>query len=231
MKNIANKTAKKRGSPLLLQALAVGIVALLVQNAQSQGIVYNNSTTFNGNFNFAAGTQAGNEVVLAGSATSDTITQFQVQFDLTGAGAPNGGDGVEVQFYANTGATVNGYASPGTLLYSSGFSSLTSFTSGSTLTYSIPNVVVPKDFTWTLVFEGVPAGEAAGLGLFGPATVGGNYHDAWVNNGSAWVLDVATGTGTPALEFGATLTAVPEPSTIALGVIGACAFLARRRKS
>jgi catalase len=26
------------------------------------------------------------------------------------------------------------------------------------------------------------------------------------------------------------LTAVPEPSTIALGVIGACAFLARRRK-
>jgi hypothetical protein len=26
------------------------------------------------------------------------------------------------------------------------------------------------------------------------------------------------------------LTSVPEPSTIALGVIGACAFLARRRK-
>jgi hypothetical protein len=229
-----NKNMNKRPSPLLLHALAVGAVALLAQNAQSQGIVYNNTTTYNGNFDFAAGTQVGNEVVLAGSGPRYALSTFQVQFNLNGTGTPNASDAVELLLYNNTGGVVQGANSPGAIpVYNSGFSSLTAFTAGSLLTYTLPaNTVVNQDFTWVLEFQSVPAGETAGLALFGPTTVGFNYHDAWENSGSGWALDVA-GAGNPALEFGAviTATAVPEPTTIVLGVMGACAFLARRRKN
>lgn len=223
----------KRPCSLFLQALTVAAAALLAQNAQSQSTVYNNSTTFNGNFDFAAGTQVGNEVVLDGSGPRYALATFQVQFNLNGPGTPNASDAVELLLYNNTGGLVQGANSPGTLVYSSGFSSLTAFTSGSLLTYTLPaGTVVNQDFTWVLEFQGVPSGETAGLALFGPTTVGYNYHDAWENSGSGWALDVA-GTGNPALEFGAVITgtAVPEPSTIVLGVMGACAFLARRRKN
>jgi hypothetical protein len=229
-----NKDMNKRPSPLFLRALAVGAVALLAQSAQSQTIVYNNSTTYNGNFDFAAGTQVGNEVLLAGSASSYALTTFQVQINLNGTGTPNASDAVDLRLYNNTGPVVQGANSPGaTPVYDSGFSSLSSFTAGSVLTYTLPaNTVVNQDFTWVLDFQGVPAasGETAGLALFGPTTVGYNYHDAWENSGSGWTLQEASGSN-PALEFGAVITAVPEPSTIVLGVMGACALLARRRKN
>ncbi len=109
---------------------------------------------------------------------------------------------------------------------------LSAFTQGQTLTYD-PDVSVPDDFTWTMVFEDVPIGESAGMGLFSEPTgpsVGGNYGDAWINTGSGWQLYVAS-PGNPSLQFGAILEAVPEPGVIALVVMGACAFLARRRKS
>ena len=42
-------------------------------------------------------------------------------------GTPVGTEAVEVNFYANTGATVQGYASPAaTPIYSSGFSTMSS---------------------------------------------------------------------------------------------------------
>ncbi|HZM06638.1 MAG TPA: PEP-CTERM sorting domain-containing protein [Candidatus Saccharimonadales bacterium] len=231
----------KRRASFLLKVLAVGVVASLAQNAQSQTIVYNNSTTFQDNFtlnNF----QAGNEVVLAGTATSDYLTQFKVQFDLINSGAsplagtPTGTEGMEINFYQNNGAAVSGYNSPGTQLYTTGFFTMSSvglsaFTEGQTITIS-PNVVVPQDFTWTVAFQNVPASESAGLSLYHQATgptVGANFNDAWYNNGTAWTLQVANA-GSPPLQFGATAS-VPEPSTIALGVMGAGALLARRRKN
>jgi len=229
--------------PFFFRTLAAVAAALLAQNAQSQSVIYNNTSGYNGNLNFD-NAEAGNEVVLAGSASSDYITQFQVQFDLINsgasplAGAPTGNEEVEVNFYKNNGAQVSGYDSPGTLLWSSGFSSmstigLSTFSEGQTLTYN-PDVVVPDDFTWTLVFENVPDGESAGMGLFsepaGPS-VGGNYSDAWVYTAaSGWQLYVAS-PGNPSLQFGAVLEGVPELGTVALGVLGAGAFLAWRRRT
>jgi hypothetical protein len=233
---------KTQGTILLLHGLAVGAVVLLAQNAQSQTTVYNNTAGYNANFNYN-NAAAGNEVVLAGSAPSDYISSFAVQFDLINsgasplAGAPTGNEEVKLDFYVNDGGLVSGYPSPGTPIWSSDFSTmstigLTSFTEGSTLTYN-PDISVPKDFTWIVTFENVPAGETAGLGLFsepGGPSVGGNYDDAWINTGSGWALDVAS-TGNPPMQFGAMVVAVPEPGTIVLGLMGACAFLARRRKS
>lgn len=224
---------KNRFTPYFVHALSVGAVALLCQNAQSQSLVYNDTSTYSGdNFNFDSGVagtvSAGNEIVLA--AANDVITQFQVQIDFTGTGTPTGT--VDVQFANNNGATYNGYATPGSILWDSGSSALGSFSSaaGEVLTYTVPSVTVPKDFTFVVNFNGLTSTEIAGLSIFGNTTVGQNYNDAWVNTGAGWVLQKATGSD-PALQFGATLTAIPEPSTIALGVMGACAFLARRRKN
>lgn len=227
---------KNRFTPFFAQALAVGAVAVLSQSAQSQTTLYDNTSTYSGdafNYSTVGGTvSAGNEVVLNGTFPSYAISTFQVQYDFTGSGTAAAI--VDASFYANTGTAFNGYPGPAaTSLWDAGNFTLTSFTTGAgnTLTYTVPGTVVPKDFTWVVTFSGLAAGQSAGLSLYGPAATGQNYHDAWINSGTGWSLVQASGSN-PALEFGAKLTGtgVPEPSTIAMGVMGACAFLVRRFK-
>ena len=136
---------------------------------------------------------------------------------------------------------MNSYATPGTTpLYSSPAYSMSSlgldsFTQGTTLNMAQSDlnggVVVPQDFTWTVTFGNIPAGEAAGLALYSPPTVGENFDDAWVNTGTSenpnWSLDVSD-PGNPGLQFGAEIQTVPEPSTTALCLIGAGVFMAAR---
>jgi len=146
---------------------------------------------------------------------------------------------LELNFYANTSGTLSdGSPNPAqTPFWSSGWGNLTPFfTSSYDVTIAVPFVAVPGDFTWTVAFSGLQSGEEAGLLAQGPVGVGANYGDAWVNTASSpsdapvWLL---TGSipGAPGVEptFGALLTA-PEPSTIALGVMGGCAFLVRLRR-
>jgi len=244
---------KNRITFFALQGLAASVVAFLGQNASAQTVstLYDNSTTTQTGNYVVGNEEAGNEIVLAGAGPSFEVTSFAFQFFFTGSGTPSGSPSLTLNFYANNGGTFNGFTEPGTSLYSSSFS-LSSFTGTSpsigtgqaTLTFA-PDVVVPRDFTWTVSFSGVSAAELAGLSIFNGAAgtggtpvpnVGFNYNDAWVNSGSAgspsWSLVKATSPNPP-LQFAANASgvSVPEPSTIALGVIGACGFLARRRKS
>jgi hypothetical protein len=213
--------------------LAVCVLALLAQNAQSQVEVYNNGSTFNGNYNFTNG-ETGNEVVLATNANSYYITQAAIQFDLVNSGTnpltgnPTGSEAVALNFYQNNGGEFLGpgrpgngippsQESPGTLIWSSGFSTmatigLTNFTQGLTLTYT-PGVTVPQTFTWTLVFSNVPPEESAGLSLYSVPTAGESIPDAWVIPGTgagAWDLIVLT-SDDAALQFGAALQTFSEP--------------------
>jgi PEP-CTERM motif len=227
----------------LSYAFGVGAAVLVAQSAQSQQVLYNNATspsTFTGvNFNPAGtGVTFGNEIVLSTGAPFDKITQVEFQFDLTGTGTFTGNESVDVTLFANNGALVSGAASPGTVYWTSGVSTLQSqglsgFTSGSTLTYTVPSALVGPDLTFAVTFSGLASGETAGLGLFNPVTVGYNYDDAWVNTGSGWALDKAASGSADyifGLEVSGTPSGVPEPSTIALGLMGACGFLARFRK-
>jgi len=235
----------------LLRAITMGSAAFLAQSALSQVVGYNNTTTYSGDFfNYADPTpnpgnyngEAGNEIGLTGSLSSYTITAFDVQFDflnssLTTTGTPAGGETVDLTFYQNNGSIVDGYPSPSTVLYTTGavpFSTagINGFTTGQSLNDTGLSVTVPQDFTWTVTFGGLTAGETAGLAVYGPATVGDNSGDSWVNTTGGWTLEVnAPGEPFP-LEYGAEafVTAVPEPSTVALGVAGAFALLAARRK-
>jgi hypothetical protein len=217
----------KKPITVLARTVAAGVFAFLAQNAQSQligtGNLYQDSTTTqNGNFNNGNNTE-GNEVVLAGTAASDLITSFSFQFDYTGTGNPSAVT-ADVQFFANTGGAVSGYASPGgTPLFDSGAFSIGGYTAGSTVNFDQADlgggVVVPQDFTWVVTFAGLTAGENAGLALYSPATVGQNFNDAWVNdnngNPNSWQLDVAT-QGNPPLDFGAVFNGTPVPDSSCL---------------
>jgi len=233
---------RKPTTLLVVPALIVGMFAFVSGTAFGQSVLYQDNTgNQNANFNYGNGS-AGNEVILAGSAAADLVTSISFQFDLEGNGttAPSGTEALELTLYKNDGALVSGYASPGTVLYSSGFISLSSlglstFTSGSVLTFSASDlsggVIVPQDFTWIVTFENIPANELAGLSQYSPLTQGKNYGDAWVNTGSGWTLDVAQ-SGAPPLTFGATIsgTAVPEPSTWMLLIATASVGLLFNRK-
>src|ERR1022692_1290357 len=126
-----NAKMYKKITCLLPCSLVIGAVALTAQNAQSQ--LYDNGTasTYNGNFNYN-NSQAGNEIILAGSATSEFVSGFTVQFDLVSnvgdplAGSLAGTEQVDLRFYKNDGAPVlpSGANAPGSLLYDSGFFSL-----------------------------------------------------------------------------------------------------------
>jgi hypothetical protein len=220
----------------LTQLAAAGALAILAQNAQSSVLYNNTSGNQSENFNYTG--QAGNEVVLAGTASQDLVTGLTFQYDLTGTGTASAD--VVLNLWENNGPLVSGYPSPHTLLYSTTPFALTSFTSGAQLSYGPSDfggtgVVVPKDFTWTVSFTGLTAGESAGLGLYSPPTVGANFGDAWYNSGSSWALDVATA-GNPPLEFGAKIvgTAVPDSSCLpisALAVLAGFAWMKRSLRS
>jgi hypothetical protein len=212
----------------LFRVSAIGAAALIAQNAQSQ-IIYDNTTSSTGISLYSPSfSQAGNQVILAGPASYDVVNDFQFQFDLlnpagTTAGTPApGADLVDVNFYANDGATkVAGYSTPGTLLYSSGYVPLsvipgfTGYTTGGTIDDSGLAVTVPKDFTWTVTFAEL-SGDQAGLALYDDATVGQNFGDAWLSTGPVggpWSLqanyvNLDTGAVTP-LEFGAQISGTP----------------------
>src|SRR5204863_601094 len=88
------------------------------------------------------------------------------------------------------------------------------------------SVSVPGTFIWTVDFDGVTGADNAGLLFYNGVTVGGgpgqSFDDHWENTGTValpnWVLmDQATVID----NFGARVTVVPEPGTIALLAGGA----------
>jgi hypothetical protein len=218
----------KKPLTILVRAAAGALLAFLAQNAQSN-VLYNDIiNTQNGNFNNGNATE-GNEVTLAGAATGDLITSFAFQADYIGSLLTPAAT-FSLSFYKNNGPLFSGYASPGTLIWTSGPFSFGGYTpaTGSSISFAQADlgggVLVPQDFTWVVTFAGLQGGENAGLSLYSPATVGENYNDAWVNNGSGWVLDVAT-VGNPPLDFGAEIggTPVPDSSCLSISVMAVLA--------
>jgi hypothetical protein len=219
---------KARTTLCLLRALAAGASALLAEHAHTPSVLYEDSATFNGNFNFTqtTNTMAGNEVILQGASSADLITLAEVQIDLINngvsplAGLPVGTEEVALMFCLNNAIPFQGITTPGSVIWSSGFATLsalglTNFTQGMTLTFS-PNVLVPKDFTWVVAFQNIPAGESAGLSLYSPPIIGTNYPYAWMEIGEGWLFQELPPEGSPPpLTFGAELqgTGYPQPGT------------------
>jgi hypothetical protein len=212
----------------LLSLLCVAMTtSVLCQDVEV--IVYDNTngdldTRLNaGNF------EIGDEIILARSERFPTSFTFQYYGENF-----TGDEELRVRFYKNDGpATLSGALTPGTIIFDTGFFLIPGsprqvlifedFVSNAVVPLTAP---LPDSFTWSVQFflgSGTPT---AGVDLFSPPTVGNNYPDYWENDGSAWTLR----SGPVPIDFGARITAVPEPRLAPVALLAVAGFLIYRRR-
>lgn len=204
-------------------SLAILAATLLYSSAGFASIVYDNSTTdLNRSYFAGNGIEFGDEVFLSGADRTITDFRFETFLSSTGGAAETG----VLVFRLNDGALLSpGRNSPGTEFYRSAAFTLT--TGRGTVVASGLSVAIPGDadhFTWSVELNGIDPGEQAGLMLYNPPSIGSSFDDFWQEDGAAWNTFLVDGGATPA-NFAARITAVPEPGTFALGVVGATALL------
>jgi hypothetical protein len=217
------------------KAIGAGVGIVLASSVWVRGgTLYDNTTTDKGtSLNFINGYTLGDEIIMGNAFPSDIVSNFSFEI-YSPLATFSGGANVkmEVFLYANDGAPTNGFARPGSSLYDSGAFTLStpqqfggSNVFAATLTFDLSStpVFVPNDFTLAVKVTGLTGGDTVGMEMFEPATVGRNYGEYWMNNGTSWGLY----TNSIPLDFGARFQGtptVPEPSTLCLGAVGA-AFL------
>jgi hypothetical protein len=204
----------------LSKSIVALAASLAVCTSAFASIVYDNSTNpLNRVVPQATASEIGDQIFLAGA--DRRVTDFQ--FDYFVSTNSSGNERAEIFFYDNTGSG----GAPGVLLFRSGEFGLSK--GFQTAAAAALSVTVPNTFTWSVAFRGIDFNETAGLLLFNPPTVGASFDDFWVKNSDgSWSTFLIDGGATPA-NFGARVTAVPEPSTYALAIMGAVSALGYRR--
>jgi hypothetical protein len=221
---------------LTLSVLCFGLTLPL-----TAATIYNNSTNDLA-IRFNPGTsEIGNEIILAGPARYLTDFSFEYWGLSSNPNSFAGAIQARVEFYQNNGPLFNGYASPGTSFYDSGWFSVPSPTPRSTFVFSVAGgdfgsgglfLPVVSNMTWTVQFQGMGLGDSVGVDLYGPPTVGANYGDFWQRVGTSWTL-MNNSLTPPNASFAADMIAVvvvPEPSTLALSVLGGLGLLVVGRR-
>ena len=218
------------------------VAAIGCASAWAQSTLYDDSGLVNGAvFAMSNGQAVGNEVTAA-AGTAWSLSQFVIEYDNAGSSSLSATAAVDVNFYANDGATINGFYSPGTLLYSSGAITLGSLGGAGTgpenITYTTsdfaagatgawnPQYTVPNTFTFTVTFTGLQAGDDIELPLANSVNNGTaeSYGTYWFNdNGAGWQYLQYNGGATPAnleVQLEGTITSVPEPTTLGMAAVG-----------
>jgi len=225
-----------RTTSKLLKSLAVLSALLPFCTSGLASIVYDNSTTDLNRTYGPNGTEFGDEITLAG--TDRVVTDFKFEYFLSGNA--NGNETVQLVFHANDGPTITRTLpdgttmqsqSPGTVLYTSPVLKLqTGFQTAEASQFSVQ---VPNDFTWTVTFNGIDAGEVAGLRVYDPPTIGSSFADFWQKSGGTWNTYIFSDPA-GAANFAARVTAVPEPTTLGCLLLPALSwlgFLGYKRRS
>lgn len=187
--------------------------------------------------------ETGDEIFLAGSERF--LTSFVFEYWALNNGTTSGafsGIDARVRFYLNDGPAFNGYATPGTAFYDSGWVNalITTPTNRATINFDYsdfaagwlvgPAAVMPvaSNFTWSVQFRDMDGDDTVGVDLFNPPTVGQAIIDYWQYNGTSWSLL----TNTVPMNFAARFDAVvvPEPSGVVLAILGGLGvfFVGRR---
>lgn len=207
-------------------------------------LLFDNLSSPLGFFN-SGNQQVGDQIVLAGGVGAN-LTSFK--FEYYGSNFL-GGEQAQVILYKNDGATVSGYAAPGTQIWDSGLFSVpdtfnATLQTNALVTFDLTSepgggVNVPSEFTWSITFSGIGLNQSAGtiLSSSGP-TSGLDYNDYWLNTGSLvspnWQLQTGTSYG---IDFLAQFSGipVPEPSICSLlgfgGLVGMLKFVSKRRST
>jgi hypothetical protein len=228
------KKLSRLSSLLIIATLGVGSALPLM----SQTVLFNNTTNdLVTRFN-PGSTQVGNEIILANN-TLGLLTDFSFEYWGVNTLSPNnaafaGPVSVEVRMFKNDGPAFNGYPTPGTRFFDSTPILLSSINAGPTPRgtiafgsllgdFPLQGLTLPSsDITWTVQFTGMAPSDSVGLDLYYPPTVGQSYADYWSYNGISWTLQTNSISPT---SFGAYF-AVPEPSSLAISLLGGLGVLA-----
>jgi hypothetical protein len=142
-----------------------------------------------------------------------------------------------VRFYRMDGEPIQGYASPGTSFYDSGWFSVAP-TERATMQFLAGQDFSPNghfipvtDMTWSVQFRNMGTGDSVGLDIFSPPEIGGNYPDYWQRD-EVWALRESNLEPQVPMNFAARFEAtIPEPSTMSLMLFGGlAAYLLRKRQ-
>lgn len=190
--------------------------------SQASQLIYDNTSTriADARFKINNGIELGDEVLLDWSKADPVGTKLDgFRFQYYGLNF-NGTEQVQVRFYGINQTTYT----PSTLLWDSGLVSLPGAPDSATMQFNdFGNVtLLPEDIMWTVQFSGLTGTAEAGLEIFTPPTVGNNFTTYWQKVGGSWQMLRAMDDGQSeiTIDFGAQFTAVPEPSTMALGLLG-----------
>jgi len=206
-------------TPRISTGVIILAATLLGGVAARADVVYQNASTYLGKY--SPGTlEVGDQIFFSGTARDLTSFEFQ----LFGTGTEQ----AAVRFYRNDGPG----GAPGEKIFDSGFFTVPNRPTGSVIAISdfvtgasTPmNVPLPNSMTWSIQFTA----NTASVGIFHNNTsgtgadIGASYIDIWEKgiSGTWSLIQPAPGSGLSALSFGATFNAVPEPSTMALSLIG-----------
>ena len=162
----------------------LAFVIFVAVPSRAADVVYDNSVEFS-EFNYEHVDEYGDEVILAGTARA--VTEIQIEYY---ANFPVNGDELgRVRFYANTGPTWGTNLDYHLPAEPPRFEKTFALDQGyQTAVISVPNVVVPDSFTWTVQFLGISQNgttDRAGLLFYGSATVGASYDDFWQRSPTA----------------------------------------------
>ena len=168
---------------------------------------------------FEPGTlEVGDEILLG--SPERYLTNFSFELWGTNTSNPNAFAGANVEarvrFYQNNGPLFNGYPTPGTNFYDSGWFSIqpTSrsieiFTAGADFPWTGLYLPVILNMTWSVQFQGMGATDSVGVDIYSPAVVGIDYPDYWENSGGAWILK--TNSSGVHVDFAAKMEASAQP--------------------
>ncbi|MGC8829316.1 MAG: immunoglobulin domain-containing protein [Verrucomicrobiia bacterium] len=133
--------------------------------------------------------EVGDQVILNPNGLMFPLLIDYFSFTYWGTGF-SGNEQMDVRFYLNDSTD----GRPNTLVWESGWfsipptpKSVVIFDKDLNLTLSSPSI------TWAIQLSGIESGESAGLWIFSPPAVGGNYSDFWIRTNGNWELRTAQG--------------------------------------